>query len=439
MFDARSFAEPPPIRLLIVTLDTLRADHLGVYGYDKPTSPSIDELALEATVFEDVTCSLPTTLPSHLTLFTGLTPAQHGVTENGMVTTADLVSLFKAMAGRGVRTAGIVATKILDPVYLTSLGLGEVLLPLADEPDAVEAPADAVTDQAITWLSTHGGGTFALWLHYFDPHETYQPPDRLAARFVDPGYDGAFASPSREMLSSLNRKAVASRVSDEDRRHVVALYDGEIAFVDEQLGRLFAFLKRSDQWRDTLIVIVGDHGQTHGEKGYWGHGDHLYEPIIQVPLLVKLPGQTRGRRVQAPVETVDLVPTLVDFYRLELEGEWSGRSLVESLETGSEPGPRAFRLIRLRSYSNSLRPNRRGLALHGGTWKLSMGDDGSGAAVQYRLGRSTGAGGLDGEDLLTPKSPELRHLRDLPEAPEAAPFPISRESLEMLRALGYVD
>ncbi len=434
-------AEPRPVQLLIITLDTLRADHLGVYGYGKLTSPSIDAFALGATVFEDVTCSMPTTLPSHLTLFTGLTPDQHGITENGMIPRGNLVSLFDAPALRGARTAGIISARVLGKKFVAGLGFDEVLFADTKTTSAYQAPADAVTDQAISWLSANGNVPYALWLHYFDPHEAYEAPDRVAKRFVDETYDGPLSGPSREWLRTLNRKPVASRLTDRDRQHVIALYDAEIAFLDEQLGRLFEFLKTRDLWQDTLILIVGDHGEAHGENDYWGHGDFLLEPVIQVPFLVKLPGQSRGRRLRAPVETVDVVPTLVDYYGLQLEGEWSGRSLVGTLETGAEPRAKAYRLIATRTYSNTLRPKRRGLALHGGDWKLSVSDEGDGN-TRYLLGRESGTGGLDGEDFYSPESPELRFLADLPvggEGQENAPSPISQETLKMLRALGYVD
>ncbi len=431
-------AGEPPVHLLLVTLDTLRADHLGVYGHRAPTSPALDAFAETATVFGDVTCSMPTTLPSHLTIFTGLTPAQHGVSENGVVPSGELTSIFDLLAARGVRTAAIVSAKVLAAKYLAGLGLAEVAFGDGSSPGALEVRGDVVTDQAIEWLAAGGEEPFALWLHYFDAHEPYDPPQRWAERFTA-GYNGPLGVLSTPWLVALNDEAAAAKLSEADRDYVADLYDAQIAFLDAELGRLFAFLKQRGLWQKTLVLIVGDHGQAHGEAGFWGHGERLLEPVVQVPLLVKLPGQAISGRVRTPVETLDVLPTLAAYYRLEMPPDRSGRSLVQALRGGGEPAPRGPRIIERRTYTRTA-PERRGVALHAGSWKMTVYRENGG--TRYHLGRRSGAGGLDGEDFYAPGAHELRLLREIVPArpaPVVERQPFTQETLEMLRALGYVD
>lgn len=282
-------SNPDQWPLLFITLDPLRADRLGAYGYSRPTSPALDAFAKTATLFQNVTCSMPTTLPSHLTIFTGLSPTQHGVTRNGMVPAQDLVSIFDLLGDQGIPNAAVVSAQVLDEEYLQGLGLNEVFFGDGWSMGATQVPGDAVTRRAETWISERSDQPFALWLHYFDPHEPYDPKPDFAQQFVI-GYDGPWGnSLSTEWLVSLNSEEIASRLTGRDQRHISDLYDAEIAFLDAQLGRLFEFLKTRGIWERLLVVIVADHGQAHGEQEFWGHGELLLEPVIKVPLLIKLP------------------------------------------------------------------------------------------------------------------------------------------------------
>ncbi len=428
-------ADPSPVRFLLITLDTLRADRLGVYGHDAPTSPAIDGLSRQAAVFTDVTCSMPTTLPSHVTLFTGLTPAQHGTTRNGVVPTRDLTSIFELLERRGARTAAVVSAQVLAEKFLSNMGIDELFLGDGSAPTAHQWPGNAVTDQGIAWLSEHGEESFALWLHYFDPHEPYAPRPDIASRFTH-GYDGPLSNAlTSKWLRSLNAKN-APRLTERDRQHVLNLYDAEIAFMDAQLGRLFTFLKQRSLWHNTLIVLTADHGQAHGEKGFWGHGWRLFEPIVKVPLLVKLPRQETAIVVPTPVQTLDVLPTVTAYYGLETPPEGGGRSLLPVFSGGTLESA-APRVIGLRN--GSLRgPGPLGMALHGGAWKLTVYHQDEGL---NHLGRVEGEGGLDGESYYASDSQQVRLLKQIlaaqneqpTESPEMAP-----ETLEMLRSLGYV-
>ena len=441
---------PEPVRLLVITLDTLRPDHLGAYGYSRPTSPALDAFAAGATVFLDVTCSMPTTLPSHLTLFTGLTPAQHGVTRNGQVPPRDLTSIFELLAPRGTASAGIVAARVLEAPFLEGLGLGEVLLGDGSRPLEPQLPGEVITRQARTWLDRHGGGPFALWLHYYDVHEPYEPPAAYARRFAG-DYSGPLGDAlDGEFLVALNRPEVAAGLSAADRRHVVDLYDAELAYLDDQLGELFADLRRRGLFDSTLIVVVGDHGQAHGEAGFWGHGERLLEPVVRVPLLIKLPHQRQGRRVAAAVETLDLLPTLAELLGLTPPPGLTGRSLAAAWRDEALPAA-PLRVVERRSYEDQ--PERQGIALLAARWKLTVyrepGEAATGGGVQRHLGRMDAAGGPDGEGPEGQNEPELAAEADLllrqvlaeHRRQVAASGPpagdVSAETVDMLRSLGY--
>lgn len=433
-----------PKNLLLITLDTLRADHLGAYGYQRPTSPNLDALASQASVFLDVTCSMPTTLPSHVTILTGLPPAQHGATRNGLPPNGDLVSIFDLLAARGFATGALVAAGVLQAEFMPGMGIAEHLFETA-KAKTHQVPATAINSAAERWLAAQEGRPFALWLHYYDTHEPYTPGADFAARFTA-GYAGPLDNQLRtSWLVSLNQPTVAAELTARDRQHVVDLYDAEIAELDSALGYLFALLRQRHLWEDTLIVIVGDHGQAHGEDDFFGHGEKLLEPVIKVPLMIRRPGQREGRRIETPVETLDLMPTLAALFALPVPAGLPGRSLVPALE-GDAMMPRPYRLIARRSYVEQ--PQRRGLSVHGRHWKLTAYHETDGEHVH--LGRASGTGGLDGESFFVPGSTEAARLQRTLEQLEATMaveetandptrVELSEETRKMLHALGYIE
>jgi len=429
--------EPPePARnLLLITLDTLRADHLGVYGYDRPTSPNLDAFASGATVFEDVTCSMPTTLPSHISIFTGLRPSEHGVRRNGQSPDRDLVTIFDLLRQRGAATAAVIASQAVGRKYLKGMGLDEVLFPGSKR--LYQTQAERVTDRAAAWLDGHHESPFALWVHYYDTHEPYAPGAPFA-RLFDRGYEGDLPDRLETVtLVGFNDLPDDERLSAADLAHVSDLYDAEIAYLDFHLGRLLTKVADLGRLDDTLVVIVGDHGQSLGDNSFFGHGLRLLEPVVQVPLVVRLPGSDRGRRVVAPVETVDLLPTVVELLALGELPDVAGRSLVPFLAGGSLPS-RPFRLIERRTYKD--RPEVRALALHGGAWKAVYYRDLDGSE-QHLLGRR--ATGLDGRNLFTAESEEAQWLDSALTAFDAArdgtAEELDDEERRMLRSLGYLD
>ena len=433
---ARAKGIPEPDNVLLITLDTLRADHLGVYGRRPSITPTLDRLAAEGTVFLDATCSMPTTLPSHLTLFTGLAPEQHGVWLNGVVPRPELRSVFEELEAGGRRTAAVVAARVLEARYLAGLGFGEIL----DDglgSERHQLPGEAIVERAETWLATVGEEErFALWLHFFDPHEPYDPEPAIAAPWVE-DYDGPLGdSLGIDELLALNEPQRQDDLSAEDRQHVSDLYAAEVVELDRHLGRLLEVLEGRDLLERTLIVVVADHGQALGEQGHWGHGEWLLESIIKVPWIVRGPGVRVGRRVKTPVEAADLAPTLAQVFGFELPSDRRGRSLVPALAGRRIPdsGPR---VVLRRRYPQE--PRRFGITVLEGPLKWLYVRDSTGQ--HYRLGRRDGDGGLDGEDFFDPYDPAAREFhrraRDL-DVPTQDPL-LDAETLEMLRSLGYVQ
>jgi arylsulfatase A-like enzyme len=195
------------------------------------------------------------------------------------------------------------------------------------------AVAERVTDQAIGWLQRHRDEPFHLFLHYYDPHADYEPPEPFRTLF-DPGYEGPIDGRVDNFL------AYQDRLTEADLHHLIARYDGEIAYVDRELGRLFEALKGLDLWENTLLMVVSDHGEEFEEHGYFGHGFTLYDEQLLVPLIVKwADSRSQGLRVRQPVQVIDIVPTIVDALGLESDGEgFSGFEGISLLPTLREAG-----------------------------------------------------------------------------------------------------
>ncbi len=301
--------------VLLVTIDTLRWDRLGCYGYGGGTSPVLDALARGGTRFETAIAQAPLTAPSHASILTGLTPLRHGVRDNGAFVLPDtLPTLASRLKAAGYATAAFVSGFPLDHRFGFASGFDtyDDRLPRgapAARRSYSERRADATTNQVLAWLgeqragrSSQDGGPgrpWFMWVHYFDPHAAYEPPEEFATRFPD------------------------------------RPYDGEVAFVDAQLGRLFQQLDQRGDTANTLVLVTADHGESLGEHDEETHGVFLYDATLRVPFIVAGPG-VRDRQV-APVvaQGVDVMPTLLDLAGVALPGHLDGRSLRVALEGGA--------------------------------------------------------------------------------------------------------
>lgn len=303
-------AAVPRPNVVLITIDTLRADHLGCYGYDRATSPHIDALSRQSTLFERAYTTLPRTTQSVASILTGRYPKTHGA--RGLFSRLPEVNRTLAEVYReaGYDTAAVVSNTFLRPGQGFEQGFDRYDNP----PERWDADsAEDVTTAARDWLDRRSDARpFFLWVHYLDPHWRYEPGARWVGAF-DPGYTGPFTL-YQDLDAGRITKGQAifeSRLAPRDEAHVVALYDGEIARTDEAVGALLA---RLDRVRGPLITLLtADHGESLGEHGYhFAHGEYLYEQGLRVPLMLRAPGLVEaGRRTDALVLNVDVAPTLL--------------------------------------------------------------------------------------------------------------------------------
>jgi len=289
--------------VLLVTIDTLRADHLGAYGYATASTPTLDALAHRGVRFETAVAHVPLTGPSHASILTGHTPLGHGYHNNGGFV---LPPSVKTAAGEfrqaGYRTAAFVSGYPLDRRFGFDRGFDvyDDHLPRGNDPRRqayVERFGDATTDVALKWLSSAAAGATAtpqpwfLWVHYYDPHAPYEPPGDLADRFR------------------------------------AAPYDGEIAFVDRQIARVLEAIDKSGARDRTVVLVTADHGESLGEHGEVTHGVFIYEGTLRVPWIMAGPGISTGRVPKTVARSIDILPTLLDYSGLPSPAGLEGRSL----------------------------------------------------------------------------------------------------------------
>jgi arylsulfatase A-like enzyme len=294
-------------RVLLVTVDTLRADHVGSYGATDAHTPTLDTLAASGVRFDDAVSPVPLTLPAHASLMTALEPPGHGIRHNGIHRlAAGIPTLAEAMRAKGFATGAVVGALVLAPRYGLDRGFDHYDAHMTRQSSEgvgyAERPADAVVDAALAWLE-RAPARFFLWVHFYDPHARYAPP---------PGFAAGFA----------NRP-----------------YQGEIAFVDHELGRLLRGIRTRFGDEGLLVLATSDHGEALGEHGEPGHSYSLYEATQRIPLLLAGAGIPAGVVVEGPVRLVDVAPTLLARVGAPALPESAGRDLMPLLQVGHSRQP----------------------------------------------------------------------------------------------------
>jgi arylsulfatase A-like enzyme len=316
--------------ILLIIIDTLRADHLGCYGYGRNTSPNIDELAAQSIFFKNAISTAPWTSPAIGSMFTAQYPHVLGYESEAVVLDERFLCLAEILRNQGYTTHGIISH-----IYVShDLGFDQGFQSY-DEENAqghghVSSPS--VTDKAIAFLDEHKNDKFLLFLHYFDPHCDYilhEPYNYY------PEYQGPLMS--GQPIEDLRLRA--NTMSADDVRYLNALYDSEIRFTDEHLGRLLEHLKEIGIYDDLLIVLVADHGEEFLERGdFWiGHTKAVYQELVHVPFIVKLPGKPEARVVEQYVSLVDLMPTMVSAAGLEVPEGYQHDGMAMDLASGTGP------------------------------------------------------------------------------------------------------
>ena len=309
------------VNLLIVTLDTTRADRIHAYGFDGIETPNLDRLAREGVLFEQAVSPAPLTLPAHSSIFTGVFPPAHGVRDNGGFFLDDRqTTLAERLQSRGFTTGGFVGAYVLDHKW----GIAQGFRTYFDDFDlskyqslslgSVDRPGNEVADKALAWLDTVGSKRFFGWVHFYDAHSPYDPPEPFKSRY-------------------------AGRP-----------YVGEIAFVDSQVGRLLAYLDAHHLADRTVVVVMGDHGESLGEHGESTHGFFVYQATMHVPLLIRAPFDAMaGRRVTDTVRSIDILPTALELLSVKSSEKFEGTSVVP-LMTGAK------KELGLAAYSEAIYP-----------------------------------------------------------------------------------
>src|SRR4029077_4802378 len=297
----------PGPNIFLITIDTLRADHVHCYGYERIQTPGLDLIAKHGIRFTQAFTPSPITNSSHTSILTGLLPSSHGVSDFGVPLGANHPTVAELLATRGYHTAAFIGAVILDSKSLAP-GLDRGFEFYDNFPEhattksrwgRLERRGLEVEQHAESWLNKHSGGTHFVWAHFYDPHDPYEPPAPYSNIYKD------------------------------------RLYDGEIAYADSALGHFLTYLKKQGWYDGALIVVVGDHGEGLGEHHEDTHGIFLYDSTTHVPLLMKLPnGRGAGKEIDAQVRTTDIVPTILELVGLPIPEKLDGASLTPFFASG---------------------------------------------------------------------------------------------------------
>jgi arylsulfatase A-like enzyme len=319
--------------LILLSLDTVRADHLGAYGYERDTSPTFDALGERGTVFEQAWAPSSWTLPSHATMLSGQLPLRHGAMEDHLRIAADVPLLQEALGRAGYNTAGIVAALFVSSRYGFERGFSwfqDFGIQTKETNNLTTVDADHVFHQALGWAQQQPAGKpLFLFLHVYDAHYQYDPPAPWNERFDRKPQWGDEAYKNY----SAYEKSMISRVQLE---HQIAQYDESIAFVDHEFGELLAAWERSG--RQAIVMVTADHGEEFGERGSWGHAHTLWPEQLHVPWIVSGPG-IEAQRVSERVGLEDLAPTLAELAGASFVAP-DGHSRAPSLRGGPPPAER---------------------------------------------------------------------------------------------------
>ncbi len=349
--------------IILVMVDTLRADHLGCYGYGRDTSPNLDAFAARSLLFENAVAPSSWTWPSIASMFTGQYPLHHGVV-NGARSRLGFGkrTLAEICADAGMKTAAFVANPLISPSKNFDRGF---------ETFEVLSWADAGTlvDRFFRWLDQEKKGRFLAYLHFMDPHGPYSPPDDYIARFSDPKEPHRLPPDALKDLGNRlgTNKQAAEEVDPRLVQNAMDRYDSEILFWDEQFGRLVAKVESLGLAGKTLIVVTADHGEEFLEHGILGHGWTLFDISVKIPLIMKGPAIAPAR-IEEQVELIDLAPTLLDAAHIEGKGaDFDGASL---LDRGLGARPEGAFTHTAHAFSPELKHRTSLFALQTGRWKL---------------------------------------------------------------------
>src|SRR5437588_1116228 len=394
--------------VILITLDTTRTDRMGFLGSDRGLTPNLDSLAAGGSIFSRAYSQVPLTPPSHAAILTGTYPQFNHLRYMGEPLTKDLPYLPEILHRRGYHTAAFVGSMMLDPKNVTAIGFDRGFDtygagfhrrgPNEDRYHSVERRASDVMGHALAWLNKRPPGPVFMWVHCYDPHGPYDPPEPYKSRFAEP-------------------------------------YHGEIAYTDAAIGKLIAGLKARGLYENSIVAVMSDHGEAFGEHGERHHGIFLYDETIHVPLLIKLPVErSRGTRVDARVRLVDVAPTILRVLNMPIPAAMQGKSLMSLIMKPSEDeasdrpayaesvyGHRAFGWSTLRSW-------RTGKYLYVDAPKRELYDQSADRHAEHNLASNATAG----TDTLSAQLDEFRRTTSPRRGTETNLIPQHAEGLRLL-------
>jgi arylsulfatase A-like enzyme len=427
--------------VLLISIDTLRKDHCSAYGYERDTTPNLHMLAEQGARFDRAYAPSASTAPSHATMFTSLYPVTHQVLTQGHKLSQEDYTLAEHLSAIGYQTAAVVASYVLDAKFGFAQGFtfyDDDFRLLASssrrqyfpgQPEVIDQIAGETTWKAIAWLMTQRNPErpFFLFVHYIDPHAPYVPPEPFLSRFAPQGSQ------------------------PDELENIIGRYDGEIAYTDLAIGSLFLALKNMGLEENTLVVVTADHGEGLGQHDHLGHSHNIYEEAVRVPFLFRFPNRIpRGCVFDAPVEQVDIVPTILDLLGVKKDGfSFQGRSLAAALRDGSPLDvDRPVYLYRevykdrqMKSFSGKkILLNGEKLAIRTRKWKYIEGEGENTRELfdlvsdpREQVNLTTTFPGKTAELATQLKEWKKRYIRI-----NSVQGKLSEEDIERLRALGYV-
>jgi arylsulfatase A-like enzyme len=447
---------PPPI--VILSLDTLRADHLSAYGYSRPTSPTLDRLAADSIRFTSAHSQSSGTLPSHLSLLTSLNPPHFQITrkdgKNVSQGTTELMlpesvtTLAETLRASGYETIAFTDGGPMSPRYGHNHGFDRYEV---TDPGSLGTTLDGLSrlleerGRKVAASDSPETRSLFLFLHTFDVHEPYSAPEPFSRAFSKESFKEMGQSLGFPAFSGLIEKN-RSKLTPFDLREFSALYDNGILWADDSVSKLLELLEEHGLYRDAIIVVLSDHGEEFLDHGSFNHGATVYQELVHVPLILRLPGgQHAGRVVEQPVALIDVAPTVLDIAGIEIPEAFQGTSLLKAIETNNG----AARLAERPIYFESPRAVTGPRGLRRGDWKLIRNAK-QGTVELYDLStdpherNNLALQAVDTrEELSRLLSRWIQEMEDFGRQEGWSAVPQERgpseQELETLRALGYIE
>ena len=446
--EAPSSAAKPDI--ILISIDSLRPDHIGCYGYKRDTTPYIDQLAAEGVRFNNAMSTTSWTLPAHAALFTGLYDSAHGLVDKALKLADAHVTLAEVFRDAGYQTSGFYGGPFLHPTFGLHQGFMSYyscMTTTADDADinAIRGSSHVASHHDITgprtlerfgnWLATADDRPMFVFLHMWDVHYDYIPPKHYVDRF-DPDYQGSVRAENFMWNQSITRDMPAR-----DLEHVIALYDGEIRFTDDILKQILDKLDEAGRFERALIVVTADHGEEFFEHGGKGHMRTLFDELVRVPLIVRWPGQlSAGQVISDQVCLIDVMPTLLSLAGVSPPRQIQGRDLSPLLHgTNLPPVPALLELYFGKREAQALRTNEYKAYVHNrvpGFYDLSLdpGELHNRAVVAGQFNPKfqeamTRIRSLIGQNQVVNEQGGLKAVR---------PSGLSEQMIQQLKSLGYI-